>query len=196
MSSVFLYVRMELCVLGDGLCVCFLVVTTAVGDVSHGRGHEDGCQSADDDTEAHCKYEAADAVTAEDEDADKYKQGGCGGHDCTSQGGVDRVVDGVEEVPLGIQPEVLTHTVEYYHGIVDLVANHGQDGGYEGLVYLHGEGEYAPEYGVEADDAKCGESYGCECAKREGNVAEAQQNVQEQGHSRSLQKYRSRFLLF
>lgn len=75
------------------------------------------------------------------------------------------MVDGGEEVLLGIEAEVFTHTVEDYDGVVDLVTDHGEDCGDEGLVYFHSEGEYAPEEGVEADDCEGCECYCCKCAE-------------------------------
>ena len=71
---------------GDALGGFLLAAT--VDEVGDGGGHEKGGHGAYYHTENHCEHEAADGVTAEDEDADEYEQRGQGGHDGTSQGAV------------------------------------------------------------------------------------------------------------
>lgn len=73
---------------GEGLCFGS-GFAAAVGEVGHGGCHEDGGEGAYDYTENHCEDEAADGVTTEDEDNQQNQQGGAGGHDCTTEGGVD-----------------------------------------------------------------------------------------------------------
>ena len=57
---------------GCGLCA---FVAAGVGDVCHGRGHEDGGECADDYTEEHREGERANSVAAEDEDAEEHEDG-------------------------------------------------------------------------------------------------------------------------
>ncbi len=78
------------------------------------------------------------------EDAEEHQDGRAGCHYGTAQCCVDRAVDGCEEILLGIECDVLTHTVEYDHGIVDLVSYHCQDGCDEGLVDFHCERQCTP----------------------------------------------------
>ena len=134
--------------------------------------------------EEHGEHERADGVAAEDEDAGQHQEGGERCHDGTAESLVERLVDRGEEVLLGIEAGVLAHTVEHHHRIVDLVTDHGEDSGDEALVDLHSEGEHTPEDGVDADDREGGESHGGQGAQREGNVAEAEQDVEEHGEQR------------
>ena len=71
---------------GDSLGGFLLFAT--VDEVGDRGSHEQGGHGADYYTENHCEHEAADGVTAEDEDADEYEQRGQGGHDGTTQGAV------------------------------------------------------------------------------------------------------------
>ena len=52
----------------------FLFFAT-IYEVSHGRSHEQGGQGTHNNTKYHCEDEAADGVTAKDEDADENEQG-------------------------------------------------------------------------------------------------------------------------
>ena len=137
----------------------FLHGVFAVGEICHRCGHEDGAECADNHAADHCECECADGFTAEDEDAHEHEQSGERCHHRTSECGVDGPVNLVEHVVLGIELDVFAHTVKDNHGVVDLVADHGEDRGYECLVDLHGEGHQTPEEGVEADDGQCGEGH-------------------------------------
>ena len=60
------------------MSLCFFACgyfAARVGDVGYGASHIDGGACTYDNTGNHCEGEAADGVTAQDEDAEEHEEG-------------------------------------------------------------------------------------------------------------------------
>ena len=78
-----------------------------------------------------------------------------------------------------MQLQVLTDTVEYYHLIVDRVTDNRKHSTDEGLVDLEREGQHPLEHREQADNGEGVERQRNGRTYREGEVAEAEQDVEE-----------------
>ena len=161
-----------------GLLLLDLATHHAVGDR---RSNEDRRQRTEDNTQRHSEGKALDAATTDEQDAEQHDQRRERGVDGTSQRLVDGVVEHLLDVLFRVQAEVLTDTVEHHHLIVDRVTDHRQHGTDERLVDLERERHDVLQEREQTDDGQGVEHQSGGRTNREGDVAEAQQDVEEDG---------------
>ena len=114
-----------------------LLSATLCDDVGGRSSYEERRAGTYDYTKQHSECEAADSLTTKNEDTEEYEQCADRCHDCTCQCAVQRVVECGELVLLRIESASFTHTVEYYHCIVHLITDNGEDCCDKRLVNLH-----------------------------------------------------------
>ena len=163
------------------LCYFHHRVLAAQRGISNRCGEEDGRECTEDDTKNHGKREGADAVATKEEDAKEHQECGERSHDGTAQRAVERVVEETTGVAGRMESEVLTHTVKDNHFVVDGVTDSRQHRADEGLIHFEREGNPAPADGVHSQNQQRVED---EChggTDGERHVAEADENVDEDG---------------